>query len=96
MFSTVKDEDPLDASCDGDGHMAWWSGSVSNVKVELPPPFCGDGQKLLATWIQQFKVAAHAQTGGASCTSYMAILVNILLTRLDGAAFLLWDSFPTM
>jgi len=61
-----------------------WAGSVSNVRVELPPPFHGDGQKLFAMWIQQFEAVARAQTRGAS---YVATL-NILPTRLDGAALL--------
>ena len=73
---------------------ASWTGSVSDVRVELPPPFRGDGQKPFATWIKQLEAAVRAQTRGVRGASYAATLVNILPTRLDGAAFLLWDSFP--
>ena len=71
---------------------ASWTGDVSNVRVELPPPFRGDGQKPFATWIKQFEAAVRAQTRGTRGGSYTATLVNLLPTRLDGAAFLLWDS----
>lgn len=68
--------------------------AVGGFKVELPPPFRGDGQKPFATWIKQFEAAVRAQTRGASSAGYNDTLANILPTRLDGAAFLLWDSLP--
>lgn len=71
-----------------------WTEEVCNVRVELPPPFCGDGRKLFATWIKQFEAAVRAQTRGAGRRSYTATLAALLPTRLDGAAFLLWDSLP--
>ena len=67
---------------------------VNNFRVELPPPFRGDDQKPFTTWIKQFEAAVRAQTRGASTAGYMDTLANILPTRLDGAAFLLWDSLP--
>ena len=69
-----------------------WSEDMCSVKVELPPPFCGDGRKLFATWIKQFEAAA--QTRGSMGRSFAATLAAVLPTRLDGAAFLLWDSLP--
>ncbi|KAK7895748.1 hypothetical protein WMY93_021073 [Mugilogobius chulae] len=72
-----------------------WPEEVCNVKVDLPPPFCGDGRKLFATWIKQFEAAVRAQIRGATGRSYVATLAAVLPTRLDGAAFLLWDSLPS-
>lgn len=95
MFGGLKCESMDDNG--GDDYYKYtasWTGSVSDIRVELPPPFRGDGQKPFATWIKQFEAAVRAQTRGVSGASYAATLVNILPTRLDGAAFLLWDSFP--
>lgn len=36
----------------------------------------------------------HAQTRGERAGGYATSLINLLPTRLDGAAFLLWDSLP--
>lgn len=98
MFGGIKRESVVtDSDMEEDYYKftASWNGSGSDkVKVELPPPFRGDGQKPFATWIKQFEAAVRAQTRGASGRSYTATLVNILPTRLDGAAFLLWDSLP--
>uniref|UniRef100_A0AAV2L6D5 Uncharacterized protein n=1 Tax=Knipowitschia caucasica TaxID=637954 RepID=A0AAV2L6D5_KNICA len=71
-----------------------WTQGVCNVRVDLPAAFCGDGRKLFATWIKQFEAAVRAQTRGDG-RSYAASLSALLPTRLDGAAFLLWDSLPS-
>uniref|UniRef100_A0AAV2L6N7 Gag protein n=1 Tax=Knipowitschia caucasica TaxID=637954 RepID=A0AAV2L6N7_KNICA len=68
-----------------------WTQGVCNVRVD---PFCGDGRKLFATWIKQFEAAVRAQTRGDG-RSYATSLSALLPTRLDGAAFLLWDSLPS-
>ena len=73
------------------GGTATWTGGV---RVELPPPFRGDGEKPFATWVKQFEAAVRAQTKGTRGRSYTAALLNLLPTRLDGAAFLLWDTLP--
>uniref|UniRef100_A0AAV2J093 Retrotransposon gag domain-containing protein n=1 Tax=Knipowitschia caucasica TaxID=637954 RepID=A0AAV2J093_KNICA len=71
-----------------------WTQGVCNIRVDLPAAFCGDGRKLFATWIKQFEAAVRAQTRGDG-RSYAASLTALLPTRLDGAAFLLWDSLPS-
>lgn len=93
MFGGMKGDGDMED--DYNGCTAAWTGSVSSdIRVELPPMFRGDGQRQFATWIRQFEAAVRAQTRGARGTSYAATLLNILPTRLDGAAFLLWDSLP--
>lgn len=67
---------------------AWTSG----MRVELPPPFRGDCEKPFATWVKQFEAAVRSQTRGTRGGSYGAALMNLLPSRLDGVAFLLWDS----
>lgn len=91
MFGGLK-RDVTDNDMDEDyfGGTTWTSG----VRVELPPPFRGDGEKPFAMWVKQFEAALRAQTRGTRSRSYTAALVNLLPTRLDGAAFLLWDTLP--
>ena len=57
------------------------------MRVELPPPFRGDGEKPFATWVKHFEAAVRAQTRGTRSGSYIAGLVNLLPTRLDVVAF---------
>ena len=97
MWSKVKSESHSESWEDGTEYGRAGNRSdvtVNNFRVELPPPFRGDGQRPFATWIKQFEAAVRAQTRGASTAVYMDTLSNILPTRLDGAAFLLWDSLP--
>ena len=35
---------------------------MSGLRVDLPPLFREDGEKLLATWVKQFEAVVHAQT----------------------------------
>lgn len=60
--------------------------------MELSLPFRGDGGTPFATWVKQFKATDCAQMRGTRSRSYTATLVNLLPTRLDSAAFLLWDT----
>lgn len=71
------------------GRTSTWTGGV---RVELPPLFRGDGERPFSTWIKQFEAAVGAQARGSGSGSYAAALLNLLPTRLDGPAFLLWDS----
>ena len=94
MFGRVK-HDVTDCDMDEDYFgSTTWTGGVSGVRVELPPPFRGDGEKPFATWVKQFEAAVRAQTRGTRSGSYTAALGTLLPTRLDGAAFLLWDTLP--
>ncbi|CAL9691070.1 unnamed protein product [Knipowitschia caucasica] len=93
MFGNVHGSDAGMAE-DECKYVPLWTQGVCNVRVDLPAAFCGDGRKLFATWIKQFKAAVHAQTRGDG-RSYAASLSALLPTRLDGAAFLLWDSLPS-
>ena len=92
MFGGIK-RNVADCDMDEDyfGSTATWTGGV---RVELLSPFCGDGEKPFVTWVKQFEAAVRAQTRGTRSGSYTAALVNLLPTRLDGAAFLLWDTLP--
>lgn len=67
----------------------------SSMKIELPPPFKGDGTKSFATWSKQFEAAVRAHTRVGAGARYSATLSTLLPTRLDGAAFILWDSLPS-
>lgn len=63
---------------------------VRNVRVDLPPPFAGDGSQSFLGWVRQLEVAVQATVGSnIDCDNE---LVRILPTRLSKSAFLLWDS----
>lgn len=62
-----------------------------NVKVDLPPPFAGDGSQNFLGWVRQLEVAVRAAVGRQDCDGE---LLRILPTRLSKSAFLLWDSLP--
>lgn len=67
----------------------------SSMKIELPPPFKGDGTRSFATWSKQFEAAVRAHTRGGTGARYIATLSTLLPTKLDGAVFILWDSLPS-
>uniref|UniRef100_A0AAQ5WXK3 Peptidase A2 domain-containing protein n=1 Tax=Amphiprion ocellaris TaxID=80972 RepID=A0AAQ5WXK3_AMPOC len=65
---------------------------LNKLKVDLPPPFAGDGSQSFLAWVRQLEVAVQAALGGGkNCDDE---LVRILPTRLSKSAFLLWDSLP--
>lgn len=76
MFGGVK-RDVTDCDMDDDycGSTTWTDG----VRVELPPPFRGDGEKPFATWVKQFEAAVRAQPRGFRSRSYTATLGTLLL-----------------
>ena len=92
MFKTEKDTTDIEnGGCSG---AAAWPNGGCTIRVDLPPPFNGDGRTPFATWIKQFEAAVRAQTRSGGSAVFRAALLDLLPTRLDGAAFLLWDSLP--
>lgn len=80
------DEDPFKPSPSRLGRYS----PGSDVKIDLPPPFTGDGSQSFLSWARQLEVAVGATArGGGNCEDE---LVRILPTRLGKSAFLLWDS----
>lgn len=70
-------------------------GAVSgSLKIDLPPPFKGDGTESFSSWARRLEVAVQALT--APDTDYSAVMSSILPTRLTDAAFLYWDSLPAV
>lgn len=68
---------------------------VARVKIDLPPPFCGeDDKQSFLCWACQFEVAVRALAERGNERDYQYELVRILPTRLSKAAFLLWDNLP--
>ena len=57
------------------------------VRVDFPPNFSGDGKEDFSQWCRRFEVAANAWPGGDSLN-----LANLLPSRLEGSAFIVWDS----
>lgn len=86
-----SDEDPLDCGLRGQRGETSYTG---RVRIELPPPFSGEGQQSFPNWSRQYEVAVKALVGGPG-GDYDYELVRLLPTRLTKAAFLLWDSLPT-
>uniref|UniRef100_A0AAV2IXX9 Gag protein n=1 Tax=Knipowitschia caucasica TaxID=637954 RepID=A0AAV2IXX9_KNICA len=69
-------------------------GAVSEaLKIDLPPPFKGDGTESFSSWARRFEVAVEAMS--SPDMDYSAMRSAILPTRLSDAAFLLWDSLPS-
>ncbi|KAK7909592.1 hypothetical protein WMY93_014276 [Mugilogobius chulae] len=62
------------------------------LKIDLPPPFKGDGTESFSSWARRFEVAVEAMT--APDKDYSAVMSSVLPTRLTDAAFLFWDSLP--
>lgn len=75
-------------------HREWqhgwgWSYDGSNVKVDLPSPFCGNDEKPFATWIKQFWIVnwlpngrgptlcKHKWTGMMSSGSHIRLVVPL-------------------
>lgn len=58
----------------------------SSMKIELPPPFKGDGTKSFATWSKQFEAAVRAHTrvgaGLLSAVERLSMKVDKLQTQL--------------
>ncbi|KAK2920502.1 hypothetical protein Q8A73_002706 [Channa argus] len=67
----------------------------SNLKIDLPSAFKGDGTESFTSWSRRFEVAVQAMTSPDADLS--TVLASILPTRLTDAAFLYWDSLsPSM